>query len=161
MFKAWLDNDHELKDFLFEAYAHRYKWSDGKPVNSERVSILFTPSFVVVRDGVVTWGVFREEYESIDLPDVVERIRDAVPLPARYEQLAEECAECAKEALKLARYLRGENPTPDRLSSIERRLCDEIGDIKNVLAVVRDLDAVEGDRKKMFRWCMRLEGDEH
>lgn len=32
--------------------------------------------------------------------------------PVRLEQLAEECAELGHAALKLARILRGENPTP-------------------------------------------------
>ncbi len=39
-------------------------------------------------------------------------IREAIGEPALLEGLAEEAVELAKEALKLARILRGENPTP-------------------------------------------------
>lgn len=37
---------------------------------------------------------------------------EKIGLPAMHEQLAEEATELAKEALKMARILRGENPTP-------------------------------------------------
>lgn len=49
-------------------------------------------------------------------------------LAATYEQLAEECAELGKAALKYARILRGENPTPvtkaDALESINEEWSD-------------------------------------
>ena len=39
-------------------------------------------------------------------------IEKKIGKPALLEQLAEECSELAKAALKQARILRGENPTP-------------------------------------------------
>lgn len=46
--------------------------------------------------------------ENINIRTVCEMIGE----PAVYEQLAEECSELAKAALKMARILRNENPTP-------------------------------------------------
>lgn len=43
------------------------------------------------------------------------RILNKIGEPAVLEQLAEECTELAQSALKLARKIRGENPTPKAL----------------------------------------------
>ena len=40
------------------------------------------------------------------------KIIDEIGVPAMLEQLAEECSELAHASLKLARKIRGENPTP-------------------------------------------------
>lgn len=40
------------------------------------------------------------------------RIIDEIGKAAMLEQLAEECTELAKAALKMARIIRNENPTP-------------------------------------------------
>lgn len=40
------------------------------------------------------------------------RIIDEIGKAAMFEQLAEECTELAKAALKMARIIRNENPTP-------------------------------------------------
>ncbi len=42
----------------------------------------------------------------------IRTVCDMIGEPAVYEQLAEECSELAKAALKMARILRNENPTP-------------------------------------------------
>ena len=42
----------------------------------------------------------------------VNYIKERVPMPDLYEQLAEEAAELSQAANKMARYLRGVNPTP-------------------------------------------------
>lgn len=56
-------------------------------------------------------------------------IKDSIGEPAVYEQLAEECTELAKEALKMARYLRGENPTPCTKDVILDNLTEEFTDV--------------------------------
>ena len=56
---------------------------------------------------------------------IVERIG----LPAMYEQLAEECTELAKAALKKARLIRGENPTPKTAEEIDKNLIEEVTDV--------------------------------
>ena len=75
---------------------------------------------------------------------------------AVYELLAEECAELAKAALKYARILRGENPTPVTLDDA----------LKNVVEEYTDLQLVAGDlnlhidwdimNEKYERWARRL-----
>ena len=56
---------------------------------------------------------------------IVERIGT----PAMYEQLAEECTELAKAALKMARLIRGENPTPKTAEEITANLVEEVTDV--------------------------------
>lgn len=49
--------------------------------------------------------------------------------PAMLEMLAEEMAECAHEALKLARVLRCENPTPKTEKEVRASLREEWSDV--------------------------------
>lgn len=49
--------------------------------------------------------------------------------PAMLEQLAEEAAELAKAALKLARIERGENPTPITRGNAAMNLIEEYTDV--------------------------------
>ena len=56
---------------------------------------------------------------------IVERIG----LPAMYEMLAEECVELAHEALKMARVIRGENPTPKTEQEVKEHLIEEVTDV--------------------------------
>lgn len=57
-------------------------------------------------------------------------IRHNVNEAAIYEQLAEECTELAKEALKKARKLRGENYTPLNMEEIDISLKEELSDVQ-------------------------------
>jgi NTP pyrophosphatase (non-canonical NTP hydrolase) len=49
--------------------------------------------------------------------------------PAMLEQLAEECAELTKAVLKLARFERGENPTPKTYKECVSELIEEYSDV--------------------------------
>ena len=155
MFKAWLEDEATAAMFFCYAEQYDYRWSDGKKVAAGDFRTRVTPFFATVRNGVIRWGLTREEFETVNLPNVHDLICDSLSYPARLEQLAEECAETAKEALKLARIIRGENPTPSALHHTETRLAGEIADIMNALSVL-DFPA-EGDAGKMFRWAMRLD----
>lgn len=80
------------------------------------------------------------------------------------EQLAEEAAEVAQAALKLARIIRGENPTPKTACEAEEALEEEMADVSvcmRVLAIesiVIDVENVEKIAEvKMKRWLDRLE----
>lgn len=83
--------------------------------------------------------------------------------PAALEQLAEECAELAQAALKLARIERGENPTPVQWIAAQRLLLDEIADVEVCLSVlstgnVLNLDYIQNvEDLKLKRWKNRLE----
>lgn len=46
--------------------------------------------------------------------------------PAMLEQLAEECMELGKAALKKARVIRGENPTPVTAEKADENLMDAV-----------------------------------
>lgn len=73
-----------------------------------------------------------------------------------YEQLAEEAIELAHAAQKMARKLRGENPTPVTIDFIRHNLREEYTDVVNV-ADILGLVADEDIRtRKNVRWVERL-----
>jgi NTP pyrophosphatase (non-canonical NTP hydrolase) len=75
-----------------------------------------------------------------------------------YEQLAEECNELAKAALKKARKIRNENPTPIDESEIDANVIEEATD---VLIVMDNLNiGFDEDiyKSKCQRWINRLKG---
>ena len=55
---------------------------------------------------------------------------EKIGTPAMLEQLAEEAAELSQAALKLARVLRGENPTPVTRKEANKKLMEEYTDVK-------------------------------
>ena len=57
--------------------------------------------------------------------EILNKIGEAAVL----EQLAEECTELAQSALKLARKIRGENPTPKSLEECKASLQEEAADV--------------------------------
>ena len=67
-----------------------------------------------------------------------EYIIDNVGKPAVLEQLAEECAELAHAALKLARILRAENPTPVTLEDALTCFYGEVHDVCCCVDVARE-----------------------
>ena len=58
-------------------------------------------------------------------------MKDHIGEPAMYEQMAEECVELAKAALKMARIERGENPTPVTANEMHDAIIEEYTDIVN------------------------------
>lgn len=78
------------------------------------------------------------------------------------ENLAEECAELGKAALKEARRLRGENPTPANAKDCRHALNEEAGDVLNMiellmhLGTIDELEANHLRARKMMRWAERL-----
>lgn len=65
---------------------------------------------------------------AIERPGMVEMVGE----PATLEQLAEECTELAKAALKLARIERGENPTPVTAREAAANIIEEFTDVYQV-----------------------------
>lgn len=80
--------------------------------------------------------------------------------PARLEQLAEECAELGHAASKLARILRGENPTPEPEADARKHLTEEIADVMVCVDAVADTrmlrDIGEKCTEKKDRWETRM-----
>lgn len=56
-------------------------------------------------------------------------MRDRIGDAAMYEQLAEECAELGQAALKMARVLRKENPTPVTAAEANNAIIEEFNDV--------------------------------
>ena len=80
--------------------------------------------------------------------------------PVRLEQLAEECAELGHAALKLARILRGENPTPVGEVQARENLIGEIADVLVTIdslvdtRTIRDIETHCTEKKD--RWEQRM-----
>lgn len=77
-------------------------------------------------------------------------------------QLAEEAAELSQAALKVARKLKGTNPTPKSLIECKMNLIEEVADVElclnllgmfNPLAERRELDIMNA---KVERWAARI-----
>lgn len=85
--------------------------------------------------------------------------------PAVLEQTAEECAEMAKAALKLARKMRGENPTPKTEEELRAHLNEEIADVKVCIRALLNGGVIDSHlitlimREKQERWENRLAED--
>ena len=90
-------------------------------------------------------------------------IVDTIGLPAVLEQLAEECCELGKTALKLSRILRRENPTPVSIEVAQFDFAVEAGDVTLVLDLLRRNGVRVANRKqknhKMNRWIRRLKAE--
>lgn len=88
------------------------------------------------------------------------QVIEALGLPAVLEQCAEELAELTQAALKMARKLRGENPTPMTHAQAAEHLHEELGDVRLCLNVLDaamggdDTTAVEAE--KLRRWLERI-----
>lgn len=75
------------------------------------------------------------------------------------EQLSEECVELAHAALKLARVLRAQNPTPISQETAETMLLEETADVELCLMVWRsehEMDTTASIGQKLARWKERL-----
>ena len=89
--------------------------------------------------------------------EAIAEIREKAELPDIYEQLAEEAAELAQAANKMARVLRGTNPTPVTECDAEQLLIEEYTD---VVLVAKDILGLETswltENFKLQRWAKRL-----
>lgn len=87
---------------------------------------------------------------------IVDQIGEAAAL----EQLAEEATELSKAALKLARIVRRENPTPVDFDTAFRAFLEELGDTRLCANVLQDkygpLDTREHEERRLKRWKYRL-----
>ena len=85
-----------------------------------------------------------------------EFIKTNIPKAAVWEQLAEELGEMQHHAIKAARVLRGNNPTPCHLQDEMLESEKELGDVLNCVRLL-DLHHDETEMKlKMIRWWKRI-----
>lgn len=99
----------------------------------------------------------RQEFDKMIDIEYIHEIRKRVSTAALYEQFAEECAELTQAALKMARCLRGENPTPMTEEQIKHNLTEETSDVhlvSKILDIKPDMYIVN---TKLARWYERLE----
>ena len=68
--------------------------------------------------------------------DAINYVRENIPREELLCQLAEECAELGKAALKLARVLRGVNPTPVTRAEAFDNLVEECADVTLCMEVL-------------------------
>lgn len=83
-------------------------------------------------------------------------IRSNLSLAAMLEQLAEEASELSQAALKKARKLREENPTPKSLGEINDNLVEEIADVKLCTDVLNISIMARIYEFKLDRWYRRI-----
>ena len=79
---------------------------------------------------------------------------------ATLEGLAEECAELAQGALKLARIIRGENPTTVTVQTAMQWVAEEMTDVRLYCDVLGEMGIAPEDSytAKVQRWMERLNG---
>lgn len=112
----------------------------------------------------------KELANPIHLSDI--RPIDFIGFPASLENLAEECSELAQASLKLARKLRGENPTPKTFNELNANLIEEMADVQLLIEEIynstnlKSASSTSIDNIKIMkrrRWIKRLietnEGD--
>ncbi len=87
-------------------------------------------------------------------------IINEIGLAAVLEQLAEEGAEMSHAALKMARILRGNNPTPVDWDTAKVNLCEEITDVRLCMDLLKSKCIVFPDpdllTRKLERWEQRI-----
>lgn len=96
-----------------------------------------------------------------DLPRIeesIKQIREKVPVPDIFDQLAEEAAELAQAANKMARVMRGTNPANIDEREAIKRVVEEYTDVHVVAKDILELqvDGLQADYK-IDRWAKRLE----
>ena len=88
-----------------------------------------------------------------------ETVRQKLGKAELLAQLAEECNELGKAALKLRRVLDGANPTPVPKEEAEANLQEEIADVLGCVGLIGfiEMDANAQIYRKMKHWVKRLE----
>ena len=89
--------------------------------------------------------------------EMIDIIRDGLPPAAIFEQLAEECVELAQCALKQARIIRGENPTPAELVDVVKDTEEEVADVLNCFNVLGLHASEQLMGAKLSRWVGRIQ----
>lgn len=96
-----------------------------------------------------------------------EYILGHIGTPAALEQFAEECCELGQACLKMARKLRGQNPTPKDMKWIEIDLKEEMADVQVCFSVLMYGNNIVSSEElsqifdsKMDRWVDRIREEE-
>jgi transcriptional regulator with XRE-family HTH domain len=130
---------------------------EAKCKNSVRIDVIF--AYAEALD--VDWKDLLTDDETPQKPYTAPTIEELIGTPAVLEQLAEECAELGQAALKLARKMRGENPTPKTVDALQSALTEETADVVNCIEHISllnrdDIETIKAD--KAARWRERIDG---
>ena len=94
--------------------------------------------------------------------ECIANIKAKIPAEDLYEQLAEEAAELAQAANKMARAMRGTNPTPKTEMDAYHDVIEEYTDVVNVASVILGIHPDwAACNYKLHRWNKRLEDTEN
>lgn len=103
-----------------------------------------------------------EDFKMV-LKEDREFIKNNISIECRYEQLAEEACELGQAALKMARILRKENPTPVSFTQSINNLVEEFDDVMllGYYFGLITLDQISSDSlieiaNKSNRWVERI-----
>lgn len=99
--------------------------------------------------------ILLQRSDFIKMLDNEQYIKDCIPEPALYEQLAEECSELAQACLKKSRKLRGENFTPKTDEEINASILEEFTDVMLVSNTLKLHTDTELYFEKLQRWVDR------
>ena len=95
------------------------------------------------------------------MSNIDNEIKEHLPADRLLLQLAEECGELVKAALKLERIMDGRNPTPKTYEEAREDLMEEAADVYCVLGLLLSaedhLEIYKIIEKKKERWLNRLE----
>ena len=96
-------------------------------------------------------------YDLPRIEDAIKEIREKVSVPDIFDQLAEEAAELAQAANKMARVMRGTNPANIDEKEAMKRIVEEYTDVHVVAKDILELriDGLQADYK-IDRWAKRL-----
>lgn len=99
------------------------------------------------------------------MTDTIQTIAEEMGEAVLLEQLAEEAAELAQAALKVARIVRGENPTPVTYHDALMHLIEEIGDnrlcIMTLESIYGSIDTRDIETAKQKRWLDRIKANRY
>lgn len=103
-----------------------------------------------------------EQYMLPTSKEYMENIKTKIPIEDLYEQLAEEASELAQAANKMARTMRGNNPTPKTEMEAYHDVIEEYSDVVNVAENILDIRPDFAIcNYKLLRWNKRLEETEN
>lgn len=90
--------------------------------------------------------------------DKLRCVQNTLPVPAQYEQLAEECMELGHACLKLARIFMGENPTPADVVEVGEKVYGETADVLLCMKVIgfEEANLQARQLRKLEQWYQRL-----
>ena len=92
----------------------------------------------------------------------MKEIIEKIGIPAILENCSEECLELGHAGLKLARVLRGENPTPVSEEAAIAKVVEEAADVTLMIEALKQAGIISGDEVKQYvnfkkrRWIDRM-----